>query len=101
MSLGNPPKRNPPLSFMELMALERVGDIPPSNNVEAEKVEHFQSIAPPYAPGIANVAFGGHVYAQSAYAASQTVSKGFVLHVSFSNACWCNGNGTIEFLRRV
>lgn len=81
MSSGKLPRRTQ-LSFVELMALERVGDIPPSNNVEAEKVEHFQSIARPYAPGISNAAFGGHVYAQSAYAASQTVSKGFVLHVS-------------------
>jgi hypothetical protein len=29
-------------------------------------------------------AYGGHVYAQAAWAAAQTVPEGFVLHVSYS-----------------
>ncbi|KAL1969301.1 hypothetical protein VTN77DRAFT_9493 [Rasamsonia byssochlamydoides] len=84
MPSDNPPTRTPPLPFVQLMALKRLGgnnSTTQSGSVEeAEKEEHFQSIAPPYAPGIANAAFGGHVFAQAAYAASQTVKKGFVIH---------------------
>ncbi|KAK6435466.1 hypothetical protein LTR95_008347 [Oleoguttula sp. CCFEE 5521] len=45
----------------------------------------YRSIAPPFAPGgnhprAVGRAFGGHVYAQAAWAASQTVPKGFVIH---------------------
>jgi acyl-CoA thioesterase len=80
----HPRRRNQPLSFVELMALNRVdcGGRTHGSSLEAEKVEHFQSIAPPFAPFSKHAAFGGHVYAQSAYAASQTVDKGFILHVS-------------------
>lgn len=55
--------------FTELMALERIDD------------NTFLSIAKPWSPGNGNRAYGGHVYAQAAYAASQTVGKGFVVHV--------------------
>ena len=57
------------VSFTGLMALDRID----SNT--------FRSIARPYAPGNGNRAFGGHVYAQAAYAAAQTVGEGFVVHV--------------------
>jgi acyl-CoA thioesterase II len=68
-------------SFVELMGLERL-DSPSSAPEAPEKVERFQSLAAPYPPGMREMAFGGHVYAQSAYAASKTVGKGFVIHVS-------------------
>lgn len=57
------------LPFTELMALDRVGE------------NTFHSRAKPYGPGLGETAFGGHVYAQAVYAASQTVAKGFVVHV--------------------
>lgn len=67
------------------MALERLDDTErphPSSN-EPEKIERFRSLAAPFPPGEGTRSFGGHVYAQSAYAASKTVGKGFVVHVSF------------------
>ncbi|RAH41290.1 acyl-CoA thioesterase [Aspergillus brunneoviolaceus CBS 621.78] len=71
-----------PSSFAELMSLRRLhvekSQIPSANS--PEHIERFQSLAPPYPPGEAGRAFGGHVYAQSAYAASQTVEKGFLIH---------------------
>lgn len=66
--------------FVELMGLKRLDS--PSTPDAPEKVERFQSLAAPYPPGMGGMAFGGHVYAQSAYAASKTVDKGFVIHVS-------------------
>ncbi|PWY77373.1 hypothetical protein BO70DRAFT_388210 [Aspergillus heteromorphus CBS 117.55] len=67
-----------PSSFAELMSLRRLPN--PLNNPGPEQTSHFESLAPPYPPGEGTRAFGGHVYAQSAYAASQTVDKGFVIH---------------------
>lgn len=74
-------------SFVELMALERLQDteVSHANTNEPEKIERFRSLAAPYPPGHGNRSFGGHVYAQSAYAASKTVAKGFVVHVRFAN----------------
>ncbi|KAJ5682349.1 hypothetical protein N7462_005514 [Penicillium macrosclerotiorum] len=71
-----------PLSFVKLMALERLEDteIPHASTTEPEKVERFRSLAAPFPPGEGTRSFGGHVYAQSAYAASKTVGKGFVVH---------------------
>ncbi|KAH1268580.1 hypothetical protein KXX33_004104 [Aspergillus fumigatus] len=66
-------------SFAELMGLKRL-DSPSSTPDAPEKVERFESLAVPYSPGMSGIAFGGHVYAQSAYAASKTVDKGFVIH---------------------
>ena len=70
-----------PLSFVELMALERL-DATEINrrSCDPEKIELFHSLATPFNPGEGNRAFGGQVYAQSAYAASKTVEKGFVIH---------------------
>lgn len=81
---GDPQLVASPPAFAELMALKQL-DSPshlhgiPSD--EPEKIERFQSLASPYPPGEGKMAFGGHVYAQSAYAASKTVEKGFVIHV--------------------
>ena len=49
---------------------------------EPERVYRFRSRSTPFPPGEGAMAFGGHVYGQSAYAASKTVNRGFVLHVS-------------------
>ena len=78
----------PPLSFVKLMALERLEDTEISNTItsEVEKIDTFRSLAAPFPPGEGRRAFGGHVYAQSAYAASKTVEKGFVIHVSYYQA---------------
>lgn len=74
-----------PRSFVELMALERLQDTeqPHARSSEPERIERFRSLAAPFPPGEGTRSFGGHVYAQSAYAASKTVGKGFVVHVSF------------------
>lgn len=73
-----------PHSFVELMALERLEEITITHPDAAkpERIERFRSLARPYNPGQGTRSFGGHVYAQSAYAASKTVSQGFVIHVS-------------------
>ncbi|KAL2803277.1 thioesterase-like superfamily-domain-containing protein [Aspergillus granulosus] len=71
----------PPASFVELMALKPLGTGDFTFDPDKpEKVERFESLATPYCPGLGSLAFGGHVYAQSAYAASKTVSKGLVIH---------------------
>ncbi|KAL2841548.1 thioesterase-like superfamily-domain-containing protein [Aspergillus pseudoustus] len=79
--MTGPPGGKPPLSFVDLMALKRrdTGKRIVDPN-EPEKVERFESLARPYRPGLGTRAFGGHVYAQSAYAASKTVSRGLVIH---------------------
>ncbi|KAJ5097290.1 hypothetical protein N7456_008011 [Penicillium angulare] len=70
-----------PLSFVGLMALERLDDTKINeSSSDPEKIELFRSLAAPYPPAEGNRAFGGHVYAQSAYAASKTVQKGFVIY---------------------
>lgn len=59
--------------FVDLMRLENINDVT------------YRSIAQPFNPG-GNIvksmgrAYGGHVYAQAAWAAAQTVPAGFVLH---------------------
>lgn len=80
---NQPVELTSPSAFVELMALERLEDaeISSGSTSEPEKTERFRSLAVPYIPGGGNRSFGGHVYAQSAYAASKTVAKGFVVHV--------------------
>ncbi|CEN62764.1 thioesterase-like superfamily-domain-containing protein [Aspergillus pseudodeflectus] len=71
----------PRLSFVELMALKPLGTREAKVNPdEPEKIERFESLAAPYRPGLGTRSFGGHVYAQTAYAASKTVPKGMVIH---------------------
>lgn len=74
-----------PHSFVELMSLQRLGDtfVSYPDSIEPEKIERFRSLAIPYNPGQGTRSFGGHVYAQSAYAASKTVGQGLVIHVRF------------------
>lgn len=62
-------------TLIELMALEAIDS------------DTFQSKSPSYCPGGYGAAYGGHVFAQSAWAASQTVSDGMVLHVHGSSFC--------------
>jgi len=83
-----------PLNFVELMALERLDDteVTQYGAAEPERVERFHSLAAPASPGEGTRSFGGHVYAQAAYAASKTVGKGFVVHVSF----WQPRMGTVN-----
>lgn len=57
-------------ALMELFGLVRIND------------NHFESARPAYSPGGFTRAYGGHVFAQSAYAAAQTVREGMVVHVS-------------------
>lgn len=61
-----------PVSFVELMALGVLDN--------TEGVQTFISRTPPFHPG-AGSAFGGHVFAQSVWAASHTVDEGMVVHV--------------------
>lgn len=78
------------VSFVELMALERLEDreLSDASTSEPEKMERFRSLAAPFPPGEGTRSFGGHVYAQSAYAASKTVGKGFVVHVCSCQATY-------------
>jgi hypothetical protein len=64
------------LPFVDLMRLETINEVT------------YRSTAQPFCPGGSlsksmGRAYGGHVYAQAAWAAAQTVPEGFVLHVSF------------------
>ncbi|KAJ6120612.1 hypothetical protein N7523_004892 [Penicillium sp. IBT 18751x] len=79
---SDPDEVGSPAEFLQLMALERLDDgaVSYAGAVEPEKTERFRSVATPYPPGMSNRSFGGHVYAQSAFAASKTVGKGFVVH---------------------
>jgi len=55
--------------FTVMMRLERIDETT------------FKSTYPAYSPGGSTRAFGGHVFAQSAWAAAQVVKKGFIIHV--------------------
>ncbi len=60
--------------FKDLIRVERIGE------------DTYRSIALPFSPGgqLPNAiarSYGGHVYAQSAWAACQTVDAGFLLYV--------------------
>jgi hypothetical protein len=58
------------IPFAELMRLEKIDE------------NTFRSTVSAYAPtGGENGAYGGHVYAQSVWAAAQTVKEGFIVHV--------------------
>lgn len=74
------PKLRISKDFAGLMALQRL-DSPENTADQAEKIERFQSLSVPFPPGERETAFGGHVFAQSAFAASKTVDKGFLIHV--------------------
>ena len=67
-----------PLPFYKLMALE-VAELP--LKMRSDALATFKSIARAWAPGIGSTAFGGHVYAQAAWAASKTVVEGMIIHV--------------------
>lgn len=54
--------------------------------IELEKIDDwtFLSIVRAYSPtGGENGTYGGHVFAQAAWAAAQTVGEGFLIHVSW------------------
>lgn len=79
------------------MALERLEDTEVSRfrANESQRIERFRSLAAPYPSGHGNRSFGGHVYAQSAYAASKTVTKGFVVHVRFGQTHYSGTAGPL------
>ncbi|KAK8219956.1 hypothetical protein M8818_000371 [Zalaria obscura] len=56
-------------SFAEMIKLEKINEVT------------YRSTAPPFSPFATGRAYGGHVYAQAVWAASQTVGEGFVVHV--------------------
>lgn len=59
------------LPFDKVIELERIDD------------STFRSIIKAYAPtGEKSGAYGGHVFAQAAWAAAQTVQEGYLIHVS-------------------
>lgn len=71
--MSNPAAGNKYLPFVDLMRLETINDVT------------YRSIAQPFCPGGSTVqsmgrAYGGHVFAQAAWAAAQTIPAGFVLH---------------------
>lgn len=52
--------------------------------IELERIDDwtFRSIVKAYSPtGGENGTYGGHVFAQAAWAAAQTVDEGFLIHV--------------------
>ncbi|KAF2397700.1 Thioesterase/thiol ester dehydrase-isomerase [Trichodelitschia bisporula] len=76
--------------FAEMLQLERV-----------EGTEDtFRSCSPAFSPGSNTRAYGGHVYAQAAWAAAQTVGKGFCLH-SITGWFTLQGDTSRPFVYRV
>lgn len=77
LTMAPPDDGNEYLPFEQMIQVERLAD------------DKFRSIALPFTPGGKDggwgSAYGGHVYAQAAWAACQTVAKGFVLSVCKSN----------------
>ena len=63
-----------PLSFQDIM---EVIEIPRQDNGS----RRFISKRPAWAP-LGGLTYGGHVFAQAAWAAAQTVDEGMVIHVS-------------------
>ncbi|KAK3071293.1 hypothetical protein LTR53_008886 [Teratosphaeriaceae sp. CCFEE 6253] len=79
--------------------------LPFADLVKLEKVDErtFRSIASPFSPGGPigqGRAYGGHVYMQAAWAASQTVADGFLLHNVTGNFL-LPGSITIPFVYKV
>lgn len=64
-----------PMTFVDLM---RIAEL---EGGDGERGRQFMSLNPAFEPG-GGSAFGGHVYAQSVWAASKTVEEGMVVHVS-------------------
>ena len=69
------------LPFVDLIKLQKINDLA------------YRSIALPFSPGgqLSDAilrAYGGHVYAQAAWAACQTVEKGFLLYVCKCLMVW-------------
>ncbi|RDW57719.1 hypothetical protein BP5796_12520 [Coleophoma crateriformis] len=61
-------KRKHPNSFARMIAVRALG-----SNI-------FESVSSAYPPTATSRTYGGHVYAQAAYAASKTVAKGMFIH---------------------
>jgi hypothetical protein len=72
--MASKPLSAAPLSFRKLMGLEEM-------DMLSDGLKTFRSIALAWAPGALTTAFGGHVYAQAAWAASRTVRSGMIVHV--------------------
>jgi len=75
--MSPPHNGNQHLPFIDLIKLRKIDETT------------YQSIALPFAPGGRqrkgrDRSYGGHVYAQAAWAASQTVGKGLVIYVCTS-----------------
>ena len=69
-----PDNGNQHLPFADLIKVERINDLT------------YRSVALPFSPGgktpgANDRAYGGHVYAQAAWAACHTVEKGLLLYV--------------------
>ena len=67
--MAPPDNGNEYISFTDLMRLDRL------------RVDVYKSTALAFAPAGGKRTYGGHVYSQACYAASQTVAKNFILHV--------------------
>ena len=63
------------MTFIDLMSLH-----PLTSSENEQGIEKFISVNPSVNPG-GRAAFGGHVSAQSVWAAAQTVGEGMVVHV--------------------
>jgi acyl-CoA thioesterase len=61
-------KRKHPISFAQMISVKDMGH------------DVFESVSSGYPPTAASRTYGGHVYAQAAYAASKTVAKGMCIH---------------------
>ena len=64
------------LSFVELMTLEAV-----ESSTDDSSSQNFMGRYTSFNPG-GGIGYGGHVHAQSVWAAAQTVGDGMFVHVS-------------------
>ncbi|KAL0253094.1 hypothetical protein SLS55_010545 [Diplodia seriata] len=79
------------IPFTELIRLQETA---------ADGTSSFKSVAKAFAPGGGTAAYGGHVFAQAAWAAAQTVEDGFVVH-NVTGYFTLPGNTAYPFIYRV
>jgi acyl-CoA thioesterase len=69
------------LPFDKVLELDKIND------------STYRSIVKVYSPtGAENGTYGGHVFAQAAWAAAQTVDEGFVIHVTHHSTVSSNNH---------
>lgn len=67
-------------TFAQLMSLMHIDPSSVQTKDDDPDIKYFRSLVLPYLPIVSRGVFGGHVMAQSCFAASKTVPPGFICH---------------------